>query len=112
MDILPSGLWGQIMKAVMHTAGLKQRESCRDSFKQLKILAVYSLYNQETIICAKQKCNCAVNKQVHTSNTRNNDYPKYVHNWELYITVNHHQQQDVSSTANCLRKKQIGQKGI
>jgi hypothetical protein len=41
------------MKAVMHTVGLEQPESCRDSFRQLKILAVYSLYNQETIIYAK-----------------------------------------------------------
>jgi hypothetical protein len=32
----------------------------------------------------KEKCNCAVNKQVHTYNTRNNDYHRYVHNLELY----------------------------
>jgi hypothetical protein len=46
-------------------AGLKQLESCRDSFRQLKILAVYSLYFQGTILYAKGKCNCTVYKQVH-----------------------------------------------
>jgi hypothetical protein len=31
------------------------------------------------------KCNCTLNKQVHSNNTRNNkDYHKYVHNLELY----------------------------
>jgi hypothetical protein len=59
---------------------LKQLESCRDSFRQLKILTVYSLYIQETLLYAKEKGNCAVNKQVYTYNKRNNDYHKYVHN--------------------------------
>jgi hypothetical protein len=53
--------------------------------KDLKILTVYSLYIQETILYVKEKCNCTVNKQIHTYNTRNNkDYHKYGHNLELY----------------------------
>jgi hypothetical protein len=91
-------------------AGLKQLQSCRDGFRQLKILTVYWLYIQKTILYAKEKCNCIVNsfihllkfhkiltrsiqpvdteivkneKQVHTYNTRNNDYHRYVHNLEL-----------------------------
>jgi hypothetical protein len=35
-------------------------------------------------LLAKQKCNCIVNKQVHTYNTRNNEYHRYVYNLELY----------------------------
>jgi hypothetical protein len=70
--------WGQSAKAltrwifslqksvVWDTAGLKQLELCRDGFRQLKILTVYSLYFQETISYAKWKCNCAVSKQLHT----------------------------------------------
>jgi hypothetical protein len=49
-----------------------------------KILTVYSLYIQEAILYAKEKCNCAVNKQVHKYNTRNNDYHRYIHNLDLY----------------------------
>jgi hypothetical protein len=68
-----------------YTAGLKHLESCRDSFRNLKILTVYSLYIQDTILYVKEKCNCTVNKQIHTYNTRNNkDYHKYGHNLELY----------------------------
>jgi hypothetical protein len=59
-------------------------ESCSKSFRQLKILTVYSLYNQESISYAKEKCNCTVNKQVHTCNTRNNKYHRYIQNLELY----------------------------
>jgi hypothetical protein len=71
--------------AVRYTAGLKHLESCRDSFRHLKILTVYSLYIQETTLCVKETCNCTVNKQVHTYYTRNNkDYHEYVHNLELY----------------------------
>jgi hypothetical protein len=72
-------------RAVRYTAGLKHLEWCRDSFRNLKILTVYSLYIQETILYVKEKCNCTVHKQTHTYNTRNNkDYHKYVHNLELY----------------------------
>jgi hypothetical protein len=72
-------------RAVRYTAGLKHLESCRDSFRHLKILTVYLLYIQEQILYVKEMCNCRVNKQVHTYNTRNNkDYYKYVHNLELY----------------------------
>jgi hypothetical protein len=90
-------VWGQSAKAltrrililqkraVRYTAGLKRRESCRESFKHLKIQTVYSLYIQETILYVMEKCNCTPNKQVHPHNTRNNkDYHKYVHNLELY----------------------------
>jgi hypothetical protein len=55
-------VWGQSAKefinrvfilqktAVRYTARLKPLESCRDSFKQLKILTVYSLHIQQTIL--------------------------------------------------------------
>jgi hypothetical protein len=36
------------------------------------------------MLYAKVKGICTVNKQVHTYNTRNNDYHRYVHNLELY----------------------------
>jgi hypothetical protein len=71
--------------ALRYTAGLKHLESCRNSFRNLNILTVYSSYIQETIPYVKKKCNCTVNKQIHTHNTRNNkDYHKYGHNLELY----------------------------
>jgi hypothetical protein len=53
-------VWGQSTKAltrrifilqkraVRYTAGLTHFESCKDSFRHLKILTVYSLYIQET----------------------------------------------------------------
>jgi hypothetical protein len=67
-----------------YTAG-KHLESCRNSFRNLNILTVCSLYIQETILYVKKKCNCTVNKQIHRQNTRNNkDYYKYGHNLELY----------------------------
>jgi hypothetical protein len=90
-------LWNQSVKAlnrqiftlqkrtVRYMTGSKERESCRDSFRQLKLLTIYSLDIQETILSAKEKDNCTVNKQIHIYNTRNNNYyHKYVHNIELY----------------------------
>jgi hypothetical protein len=50
-------------RAVRYTAGLKQRESCRDSFRHLKVLTLYSLYIQETIY-EKEKGNCTVNESI------------------------------------------------
>jgi hypothetical protein len=59
-------VWWQSMKALTgriftlqeragrYTVGLKQLESCRDSFRQLKIVTVYSLYIQETILYANK----------------------------------------------------------
>jgi hypothetical protein len=71
--------------AVRYSAGLKHLESCRNSFRSLNILTVYSLYIQETILYVKKSVNCTINKQIHTYNTRNNkDYHKYEHNLELY----------------------------
>jgi hypothetical protein len=67
--------------------GLKQWELHRDSFRQLKILTIYSPYTYitETILYAKEKGNCTVKKQIHTNNIRNNNYyNKYIHNLELY----------------------------
>jgi hypothetical protein len=73
-------------RAVRYTAAVPKRlESCRNSFRNLKILTVYSLYIQETILYVKKECKCTVNKQIHTHNTRKNkDYHKYLHNLELY----------------------------
>jgi hypothetical protein len=42
-------------RAVRYTAGLKHLESCRNSFRNLNILTVYSLYIQETIVYVKKK---------------------------------------------------------
>jgi hypothetical protein len=55
--------------AVRCTEGSKQLELCRGSVGQLKILTGYSLYIQETILYVKEKCNCAIKKEVHTCNT-------------------------------------------
>jgi hypothetical protein len=90
-------MWGQSAKALIrrifilqkrvvgYIAELKHLESCKDSFRHLKILTVYSLYIQETILYVKEKCNCTVNKQIHTHNTKNNkDYHIYGHNLEIY----------------------------
>jgi hypothetical protein len=69
------------MNELRFTAGLKHLES----FRNLNILTIYSLYIQETILYVKKKCYCTVNKQIHTHNTKNkNDYHKYGHNLELY----------------------------
>jgi hypothetical protein len=65
-------------RAVRHTAGLNHLELCRNSFIYLKILRVSILY-------VKEKCDCTVNEQINTYNTRNNkDYHKYGQNLELY----------------------------
>jgi hypothetical protein len=45
---------------------LKQLESCRDCSRQLTLSKAYLPYFQEAILCMKEKCNCTVNKQVHT----------------------------------------------
>jgi hypothetical protein len=71
--------------AVIYTAGLKELELCRHSFRNLKILTVSSLYIQETIRYVKEKFNCTINNQINTYNTRNNkDYHKFVHKLEPY----------------------------
>jgi hypothetical protein len=57
-------------RALRYMAGLKQLESCRETFRQLQILTLYLQYIQETILYAKEKCNYAVNKQVHTYNKK------------------------------------------
>jgi hypothetical protein len=44
----------------------------------------YLLRIEETILYSKEKCNCAVNKQVSTYNTRNSVCHRYVHTLELY----------------------------
>jgi hypothetical protein len=90
-------VWGQSAKAltrrifilqkraVRYIAGLKHLDSCKDSFGHLKILTVYSLYIQETILYVKENCNCTVNEHIHTHNTRNNkDSHIYGHNLEIY----------------------------
>jgi hypothetical protein len=72
-------------RAVGYIEWLKHWESCRNSFINLKILTVYSLYIQEAILYVKKRRDCTVNEQIHTYNTRNNqDYHKYGHNLELY----------------------------
>jgi hypothetical protein len=72
-------------RAATYIAGLKHLESCKDSFRHLKILTVYSLYIQKTILYVKENCNCTVNQQIHTHNTRNNkDHHIYGHNLEIY----------------------------
>jgi hypothetical protein len=70
-------------RAARYTAELKQWESCRDSFRQLKILAVYSLCIQETTLYAKEKGAYTLNKQIHTQNTRNNNDHRTMNKNEL-----------------------------
>jgi hypothetical protein len=41
-------------RALRYTAGLKHLDSCRNSFRNLNILTVYSLYIQETILYVKK----------------------------------------------------------
>jgi hypothetical protein len=41
--------------ALRYTTGLKHLESCRNSFRNLNMLKVYSLYIQETILYVKKK---------------------------------------------------------
>jgi hypothetical protein len=41
-------------RAVRYTAGLKHLESCRNSFRNLKILTVYSQYILETNLYVKE----------------------------------------------------------
>jgi hypothetical protein len=90
-------VWGQSAKAltrrifilqkraVRYIAGLKHLESCKDSFRHLKILTVYSLYIQEIILYIKENCNCTVNKQIHKHNIKiNKDDHIYGHNLEIY----------------------------
>jgi hypothetical protein len=52
-------------RAVRYIAGLKYLESCRNSFINLKILTVYSLYIQETILYVRKKCNFTPNEEIH-----------------------------------------------
>jgi hypothetical protein len=71
-------------RAVRYIAGLKHLESCKDSFRNLPIVTVYSLYVQETILYNK-KCNCTVNKQIHlTQEITKTIIFLYGHNLELY----------------------------
>jgi hypothetical protein len=40
--------------ALRYTAGLKHLETCRNTFRNLNILTIYSLYIQETILYVKK----------------------------------------------------------
>jgi hypothetical protein len=44
----------QKKRALRYTAELKHLESCRNSFRNVNILTVYSLYIQETILYVKK----------------------------------------------------------
>jgi hypothetical protein len=71
--------------AVRYTAGLKHLESCRDIFRNLKILTIYTLHIQETFLHVKERYNCTVHEQILNYNTINNkDYHKYVHKLEFF----------------------------
>jgi hypothetical protein len=71
--------------AIRYTAGLKHLESCRDSFRNLKTLTIYTLHIQETFLHVKGRCNCTVHEQIINYNPINNkDYHKYVHKLELF----------------------------
>jgi hypothetical protein len=61
-------------RAVRYIARLEPLESCIDSFIQLKILTLYSLYIKETILYLKEKSNCMVSKQLHACDTRKHSY--------------------------------------
>lgn len=51
-------------RAIRYAAGLKQLESCRDSFRHLKILG-YTQYTYKKLFYMQKKSNCIVNKQVY-----------------------------------------------
>ena len=60
----------QQKRAIRYLAGLNPRESCRDSFKQLKILTVTSLYIKEVILHTVHK-DLPRHVNHHTYETRN-----------------------------------------
>lgn len=60
----------QQKRAIRCLAGLQYHESCRESFKQLNILTVVSLYIQETILHAVNNHHPRL-QDVHQHNTRN-----------------------------------------
>lgn len=58
-------------RAIRYIDGLKQIESCRESFKKLGILTIFSLYIYETIMnVIKKPISNITNNQVHSYDTR------------------------------------------
>jgi hypothetical protein len=72
--------WGQSDKAFTRIILILQKRAVSYT---ARLKHIY-IYIQKTILYVKEKCNCIVNKSIHTYNTRNNnDYHKYVHNLEI-----------------------------
>lgn len=64
---------------------LKKTVSCRQSFKNLNILTVYSMYIMDTIIHTKHRLSLQTNTDIHSHDTRNKDkYHMQQHNLKLY----------------------------
>jgi len=62
-------------KAVRIISKLQPRESCRDTFRELNLLTLPSLYILEVILYCKYKCSLVQGSQFHQYETRGrNDY--------------------------------------
>lgn len=61
-------------RGIRHIMGLKYRDSCRDHFRQLKIMTAPALYILQCIkIAARHPEKIVRNQEVHTHNTRHGD---------------------------------------
>lgn len=74
----------QQKRAIRCLAGLNYQDSCRESFKELKILTVVALYIRETILHAVRS-NQDRHRDLHEHNTRNAiDFSLPTHHLSLY----------------------------
>ncbi|KAG8311282.1 hypothetical protein J6590_108592 [Homalodisca vitripennis] len=74
----------QQKRAIRSLAGLNYQDSCRESFKELKILTVIALYIREIILYAV-KTNQDRHRDLHQHNTRNAiDFSLPTHHLSLY----------------------------
>lgn len=73
-------------KCIRVLAGLHQLDSCRDAFRELKIMTIVSLYIQEVVMYVDGK-DLQRNKDAHRHNTRNGElYILPAHNLKLFET--------------------------
>jgi len=69
------------MKDVICIAGLKQAGPYRETLVLLRILTLYFLYIQETILYINEDGRCVTNYHIHPYNTRTNShYHQHIHN--------------------------------
>lgn len=60
-------------KAIRIIAGLKYRESCKNTFRELGILTLPCLYVYEVVVFCRTKCTLVQGRQVHQYDTRGRD---------------------------------------